>query len=56
MIGILIVGDGLLGNMLLVGYRDFIKSESVGRGIGRSGLVWFVLWRDHDILRATFVL
>jgi hypothetical protein len=24
-IGILIVGDGLLGNMLLVGYRDFIK-------------------------------
>ena len=48
MIGILIVGDGLLGNMLLVGYRDLLKSESVGWGklVGQVWLcqVWLVLF------------
>jgi hypothetical protein len=29
-IDILIAGDGLLGNMLLVGYKDFIKSVGSG--------------------------
>lgn len=38
LIGISIVGDGLLGNMLLVGYRDFYTKVSPGNWEGRLGL------------------
>jgi len=42
LIGILIAGDGLLGNMLLVGYRD-IQQKRIGSGL--------VVWRDYTLLR-----